>query len=327
MKARTFKAFASVTLSCLLILLLSNLNDLKLTFSTKIKEKIKNNINNTAKLIEMPKDDGKVLCIIMTSDSTLIERCPTVWDTWAKKCDKAIFACNCANVTKILKSDNRDTILQKNDDYKKILDLPMMQLEIAESYDFMAEKAMVILEKVYKQYSELFNWFLLVDDDTFVFLENLRTFIANKSSTEPYTYGYNFKEIVSTGYHSGGGGILFTHESLKRIYNSIQAGQCNFKVGYGDIAIGECSRISDVKIGYSLDANKRERFHTLSYGSHSKGYFPEWIYKYSANIVKKGKECCSEDSITFHYTPPNQMRRLANLKNPRNLSELFSSFF
>ena len=39
---------------------------------------------------------------------------------------------------------------------------------------------------------------------------------------DAYTYGYNYKVIVPGGYHSGGGGVLFTHEALKRVYDGIK---------------------------------------------------------------------------------------------------------
>ena len=63
---------------------------------------------------------------------------------------------------------------------------------------------------------------------------------------------------------------MFTKESLKRLHYGIIDGKCNLsKVYYGDIAIGACSNVTDVKLGNSLDDNNRERFHR---------YFPLSIF-------------------------------------------------
>jgi hypothetical protein len=55
-----------------------------------------------------------------------------------------------------------------------------------------------------------------------------------------------------------------------------------------------------------LDEIQRERFHPLSIQTHFKE--PEgWLIDYSFNEVKGGKDCCSEESITFHYVSPEEM--------------------
>ena len=58
---------------------------------------------------------------------------------------------------------------------------------------------------------------LEADDDTFIFVDNLRKFIENKSSSLPTTFGYDFKVLVEHGYHSGGGGYLLSNEALNRL--------------------------------------------------------------------------------------------------------------
>ena len=153
-------------------------------------------------------DNEKVICFIMTSEKTFIERSVTVWETWAHKCDKTVFACNCQNFTKNLNSNNRNASLG-NIEFERVSSIPIMQLNVVEHYDSMAEKVILILEKMYKNYIDQFKWFFLVDDDTYVFVENLMTFIGKLNYTEPYTYGFNFnnKGLVESGYHSGGGKI------------------------------------------------------------------------------------------------------------------------
>lgn len=108
---------------------------------------------------------------------------------------------------------------------------------------------------------------------------------------------------------------MLTHESLKRLSNKISSNQCPFKEGYGDVALGQCSAIADVKLGSSIDSNGRERFHPLDVVSHYEGHFPDWIFDYATNMVKSGKECCSLESISFHYVSQKDMYEMNRHEN------------
>jgi hypothetical protein len=76
-------------------------------------------------------------------------------------------------------------------------------------------------------------------------------------------------------------------------------------------------------LGNSLDELGRERFHPINMKKSLKGP-KDWLHTYSSNIVKYGKECCSEQSITFHYTSPNQMIEYSKLKDESDLTILFN---
>jgi hypothetical protein len=60
----------------------------------------------------------------------------------------------------------------------------------------MAKKVMMIIELSFAKYGNLFNWFLLTDDDTFIFTKNAFKFMSTHSDSDALTYGYNFKTIV-----------------------------------------------------------------------------------------------------------------------------------
>jgi len=158
-------------------------------------------------------ENKRTLCLIITSEKTFIERVITSWETWAHKCDKAVFLCNC-NFTKKFNLNR----VSEDIEHSKLAPIlqNILQLDVIEDYNSMAEKAITALWHIYRQYIDKFKWFLLVDDDTYVFVENLKTFIGELNHTKPFTYGFNFKneEIVSTGYHSGGGIIYFYSRHL-----------------------------------------------------------------------------------------------------------------
>jgi hypothetical protein len=233
-----YKTYAIVTIICL-VFIITNLHS---RYDSSINDKIlrRNKIYSSSVYSNGFKKNkiksitnSSVLCIIMTSEKTFIERSLVVWKTWARKCHRALFACNCANLTKILVTNGNILFNNNMHDLNTALQVPIWQLNLTEKYDNMGEKVFYIVKSAFNQYGHLYKWFLLTDDDTFTFVDNMHSFISKKSYEEPVTYGYNFKTVVPNGYHSGGGGILFTHESFKRISNTIQNQKCDFKEGYG----------------------------------------------------------------------------------------------
>ena len=74
----------------------------------------------------------------------------------------------------------------------------------------LTDKVFLTLKHLQKKYNN-YDWYLKADDDTFIFMENLRYFLKDKHPEEPVTYGYDFKVIVEHGYHSGGAGYLLSN--------------------------------------------------------------------------------------------------------------------
>jgi len=257
--------------------------------------------------IKSKEQQPNLLCIILTSKKSIFERGPAVWDTWSQKCNKTMFSLNSNDLIQNITETNLKFLNKIN-----ILNLPLN-----ESYDKMAEKVILTLKLMYElnDNTTKFNWYLLVDDDTFIYIDNLYKFLKSTDSKLPYTYGYNFKHVVPTGYHSGGGGVLMPNESLKRLYESIITDKCPLKNGYSDVALGQCSHISNVKLGNSTDSLERERFHPLDVKDHYGGNYPDWMYSYAKNKLKSGIDCCSLESISFHYVDKQDMYKMAKSQN------------
>lgn len=126
-------------------------------------------------------ENNNLLCIILTSRQTLFTRCNVLWDTWAKNCTKAVFASNITTASLAssnLTADNR-AFLNK---------ITLLTLPINESYDLMAEKVLKTIEIAYELYGDKFNWFLLVDDDTFIYTKNVYKFLNTYDSKQPVNF-------------------------------------------------------------------------------------------------------------------------------------------
>lgn len=253
--------------------------------------------------------NNNIICMIMTSDKTINTRGFATWATWAQYCKIAFFSCNCSRRKKLY-SD----FFTFNKKVSNPSEVPILYLDIEESYMKMAQKAIEILKLTKKMFGLENDWFLMADDDTFIFFDNLLKFIKHKNYTDPVVYGFSIVDwIVKDGYPQGGAGILFTKESMRRLYSKLAMGLCNYVEGFSDVAIGYCMELANVTIGDSTDSCNRERFHMHSLKRYFGGPFDNWMLKHSKNSPKNGINCCAEDSISFHYTEPEDMIKYAKM--------------
>ena len=181
--------------------------------------------------------------------------------TWAKDCDKYFF---------ILKYDSSLTTRQS---YEFNNPVPILQPAhlVVDEYKKLTDKVFRSFQAIYSKYND-YDWYLKADDDTFVFVDNLKTFLKTKNSTKPVTYGYDFKAIVKHGYHSGGGGYVLSNEALKRLHLNLTK---NYKfcknTGAEDAEVAICLQKLGVYPDKSIDDKGRERFHPFDIMTHLKG--------------------------------------------------------
>ena len=71
----------------------------------------------------------------------------------------------------------------------------------------------------------------------------------------------------------------------------------------------------------------RGRFHFDSFSAHYKGTLPDWAGEYSLNEIKAGDECCSDETISFHYTSTQQMEFYSNMFNVSLFKNIFNTFY
>ena len=184
--------------------------------------------------------------------------------TWARDCDKYFF---------ILKYNSS---LPSNITYElNHSNIPILQPAylVSDDYGRLAGKVFRSFQAIYSKYNN-YDWYLKADDDTFIFVDNLKKFLKTKNSTNPVTYGYDFKNLVERGYHSGGAGYVLSNEALKRFHSKLSE---NYKYcrssGAEDVQIAKCLRKLGVYPDKSIDDEGRERFHLLGPNVHLKGKY------------------------------------------------------
>ncbi|XP_064635609.1 glycoprotein-N-acetylgalactosamine 3-beta-galactosyltransferase 1-like isoform X2 [Lineus longissimus] len=231
----------------------------------------------------------RILCWIMTAPKNLEKKAKAVYDTWAKRCNIFLF----------MSSESSKTLPN------------VVALDVSEGRDHLTMKTMKGFQHAWDHYQNEADWFMKADDDTFVIVENLRYLLAHHSPESPVFFGHHFKTIVKQGYMSGGAGYVLSKEALRRVVTTgIPKNMCRKDHGAEDVNIGDCLEKLGVKPELSIDTYRRESFHPFNPGTHVGGGYPDWYYKYTKYGSGKGKDCCSEYSITFHYIDPNTMYML-----------------
>lgn len=181
----------------------------------------------------------RILCWVLTFPLNHQTKALAVRDTWGKRCNKLVFIST-------LPDDNLDILL----------------VNVTEERQYLWDKTKQGLQKVYENYGRDYDWFLKADDDSWIFMENLRHFLYAYSPEMPIYFGCKLKRYVPQGYHSGSGYVLsreavrrFNEEALPDDY------KCwNGTLGNEDVEIGKCLANVGVLAGDSRDALARSRF-------------------------------------------------------------------
>lgn len=182
---------------------------------------------------------AQIFCIILTRvDST---KAKAVLDSWAKYCDEHRFV---VNSSKSLPSQ-----------FKVIV-----SSAVVDTYDKLTDKVYASFVDIYEHFDS-FDWYLKADDDTFVFVRNLRRFLARQSPCLPNAFGYVLRtRFFGKQWLSGGAGYVMSREAFERLYVALKRGKC-MNTGVEDKDVSECLTRIRVRLESGVDELGRERFH------------------------------------------------------------------
>ena len=204
------------------------------------------------KLISKPESNKTIFCFILASPNNFFNKTTTVYNTWVKQCDAYKFISVIPSLYLI------NAIKKPHGSIETDYPFPLLQPAKfdKENYAKLTDKIYLTLIELYKSYNN-YDWYLKADDDTFIFMDNLREFIADKNPELNVKYGYNLKT-----WQSGGAGYVFSRKSLQT-YGSKLSVDYTFcqNTGTEDIDIYRCGEKLNISQPNSVDSNGRERFH------------------------------------------------------------------
>ncbi len=115
----------------------------------------------------------RIYCLILTTPQYFATRARAVNATWASRCDRFSF------------------ISEYSNDTKGLAIAPIAN--ISSGYGHLTQKSTLAFHYAYEKFYNDYEWFVKADDDTYLFVDNLKSFLKDKNSSEPVTFGYNFK--------------------------------------------------------------------------------------------------------------------------------------
>lgn len=255
-------------------------------------------------------NEVKVLCFVNTWPANHKTRAKAVKETWSTRCNKVLFMST-------LVDPELDTVALPVKDGRKHL-----WSKIKSEFTY-----------IYKNFFDKYDWFLKADDDTYVIaaihsyfkevfiyfryviMENLRYMLYKYDKQTPIYFGCKFKPFVRQGYMSGGAGYVLSKESLRRFVKIgiPDENYCKQEDGeMDDVELGVCLEKLNVTAGDTRDWNGKGRMFPFD-----PNYFlfdgppqDDWYSIYAFYPTNKGRNCCSERTISFHYINPEAMYAL-----------------
>jgi len=194
-----------------------------------------------------------------------------------------------------------------------------------EEYNNIWQKIRSIWKYIYHHYKDDFEWFYIGGDDVYLIVDNLRKYLisdeivkAGKDGTVPLFLGRRFKLANNDLFNSGGAGYILNRVGLEYLVKSLDQPFCrpNLKTFAEDVQVATCLRYHGIHPYDTQDDWGRERFLPFSPGQHLRYKVPpktpDWYAKYTLGL-KTGYDCCSQDTISFHYIKVDLMYKVHSL--------------
>lgn len=171
---------------------------------------------------------------VMTAKQYLGTRAKAVWETWGKDLPGKIefFSSEFSSIP-----DN-------------CTDLPLVALPRVTDVYPPQKKSFLMLQYMWKNYRDRYEWFVRADDDVYVKPDRLEKFLRSVDSRKPMYIGQagrgNADEFgtlaleYNENYCMGGPGVIMSRETLKRIVPHIKYCLKNLYTSHEDVELGRC---------------------------------------------------------------------------------------
>ncbi|CAH1154338.1 unnamed protein product [Phaedon cochleariae] len=211
-----------------------------------------------------------VQCVVLVHNEKNAKACKA---TWAK-------SCNHVKLVQVKTKTNKPVAIKKTKENSSWVLLCQTLIELANSSD----------------------WIMVVNDSTFVIMENLRYYIAPLNADKKYYLGYAVA-FWSTIYNSGQAGYVLSRGALAALQNKFSRMDCSLNSFWNreDFYLGKHLSMVNVTPMDTRDHDGYSRFHPYSW---HQALFPgENYYKTSVFPTK----CCSNTSISFQAIQGDKM--------------------
>uniref|UniRef100_A0A0N5A2A7 N-acetylgalactosaminide beta-1,3-galactosyltransferase n=1 Tax=Parastrongyloides trichosuri TaxID=131310 RepID=A0A0N5A2A7_PARTI len=260
----------------------------------------------------------KIFCIFLTTPKNRIIRIRHQKNTWVKRCNAYIYASGAEDNT-----------------------IPSIKAYKDDHYRFSYAKMTNGFRYVYKHYGDKYDWFLKIDCDTYVVMENLRMSLYNRNPEKHYYSGFQFNLPTSKDktfkYHHGGSGYVMSKKTFATLVTKGLGNKDHCRIkdnGYEDLEIGICLHSLKIKAADGRDKDGKIAWLPIylekaltPYNNYEKHYY---LHVRSVHKYENGLESLSQYPIAFHRVKGDSMYLLeyllyranvAGLRNPMLIPE------
>lgn len=116
-------------------------------------------------------------------------------------------------------------------------------------------------------YQEHYDWFLRVELETYVIIENLRYYLAVFDAGLPHYFGHVY-ESWGVQYNAREAGFVLSSGALRKLHNALIKGHCEPSTRVGDVELGRCLSDIGIEPTDTRDSRRRGRFLALDPEDH-----------------------------------------------------------
>ncbi|XP_020801466.1 glycoprotein-N-acetylgalactosamine 3-beta-galactosyltransferase 1-like [Drosophila serrata] len=224
-------------------------------------------------------NETRVLCMVLTMPQNHETKALAVKRTWGRRCNKLIFI-----------SSQEDK------------ELGAINVNVLEKRRHLFRKVRKAVKYVFQNFVEDYDWFLKVEDDTFVIMENLRLLLYPYDPEAALYFGHRNHFSSRHGNKSLGSSYVMSREALRRlhhlprnIYNLDSLNSLS-----EEEQLGFCMRHAGAVAGDARDEEGLDRFMPMT--------LPDKMPKLKdLEFCKPVKEIGSKSGITIHHVKNHNM--------------------
>ncbi|CAD6197698.1 unnamed protein product [Caenorhabditis auriculariae] len=228
------------------------------------------------------------MCMIHTATPSHKTRAKTIFETWASRCDGLLFFTNSPMEPEI----------------------PHVYWSHLGTRDHSWEKIRRVFQHAVEK-ERPYDWYLRADDDAYVIVENLRSFLSNYSPKAKHFFGYRWNFFVPRGFVDGAAYILSRpaaeafHDVMKDPTRCPEHHRAE-----EDQEMAKCLAAVGIFPEDSRDENGSDRFHHFHPLEHLDMFSDAFARRFAYYPPLRGEENFSPEMVSFHHVSPYEMRLL-----------------
>lgn len=146
-----------------------------------------------------PQKNLRILCYLHTFPGAYSKKAIHLMQNWGKHCDKLLFASTSTN-----------------------MNLGTIGYDVPGDYVHLWGKTKQMMQHIYKDYLNDYDWFIKGDDDTFLIIENLRYMLSAYSTDDPIYFGHKYNSTqLKRGFFSGGAAYVMTRQTVRTFVEQV----------------------------------------------------------------------------------------------------------